>query len=58
MSAEKEAREIRLPLGVLGAARPAADRDVFGTPLTWRPLDEHAITLTVPAHSAVLFRAE
>ena len=56
MSAEKEDREIRLPLGVLGASRPGADRDVFGTPLTWRPLDARAVALTVPAHTALLFQ--
>ena len=54
MSAEAEEREIRLPLGVLGALRPAADQDVFAP--TWRPLDKHAVALTIPAHTALFFQ--
>ena len=57
-NAGAEQKEIRLPLGAIGAARPAADYDVFGAPLTWRPLDEHAIVLKIPAHTALLFQAE
>ena len=57
MSTEDSAREIRLPLGALGCSRPVSDRDVFGTPLSWRPLDEKSVSLAVPAHTALLFPA-
>ena len=58
MSTEDEPREIRLPLAALGCTRPASDKDVFGTPRSWRPRDEKSISLTVPAHTALLFAAE
>ena len=58
LSAEETDREIRLPLAVLGCTRPAGDLDVFGTPIRWHPRDDKSITLTVPAHTALLFAAE
>ena len=39
---------IRLPLGAVGAAG-LKDTDVMGEKLSWRPLDEHSVELTVPA---------
>ena len=58
MSGEQEDREIRLPLGAVGASEPEGDRDLLDRPLSWARDDRHGIRLQVPAHEAVLFRCK
>lgn len=50
MSTDTEAREIALPFAAIGAAGPAGERDVFGSPLSFREGKLH-----IPAHQALLF---
>ena len=57
MSTEAQERSFRLPLGAVGASRPEADRDVFGTALNWEPADGKAVRFAAAAHTAYLFRA-
>ncbi|MBR1781251.1 MAG: alpha-glycosidase [Oscillospiraceae bacterium] len=58
ISAEGEARTIRLPLGVLGRSAPAGETDAFGAGLRWERLNDRSIRLTVPAHQAYLFACQ
>lgn len=53
LSTEERERSVRLPLGAVGATAP--ERELFGRSLRWKPLDEHSVALTVPAHEALLF---
>ena len=56
MSTEDADREIRLPLAALGAAAPAGELDLFGTPMSWQPAaDGKSVTFTARAHTAYLF---
>ena len=56
MSTEDAEREIRLPLAALGAAAPAGEMDLFGTPMSWQPAaDGKSVTFTARAHTAYLF---
>ncbi len=50
MSAEDKAREIRLPLGSVGAVCPKGDADIFGKKLNYRKMDDVSISLVVDAH--------
>ena len=54
MSTEDADRSIRLPLGAVGAAAPAGDADLFGTPMRWSPADRHTVRFTAAAHTAFL----
>ncbi len=49
--------KIRLPLGAVGARVPE-DKDIFGNPLTYTRLDDHAVCLSVPAHQAYCMRCK
>ena len=56
MSTEDADRRVRLPLSVLGAAAPAGEKDLFGTPMSWRPApDGKGVAFTARAHTAYLF---
>ena len=55
ISKEKGSRQIRLPLGVIGAQRPGTVNDVFGRRIDWTALDRRSVLLNVPANSALLF---
>ena len=55
MSTENEAREIRLPLGSIGAASPKGEVDIFGKNLDYRKLDDVSISLVVEAHQGYCF---
>ena len=56
MSTEDADRTIRLPLSVLGAAAPAGEQDLFGTPMSWQPApDGKGVAFTARAHTAYLF---
>ena len=48
LSASGRTERVRLPLGAVGACG-LADTDVMGQELSWRPLDENHVELTVPA---------
>ena len=50
INSDSKDQTIRLPLGVIGAAG-LADTDVMGEPVSWQPLDENSVELTVPAGS-------
>ncbi len=55
ISTEDEDRNIRLPLGAVGAAKPAEEMDLFGRELVMELCDDHAITMQVKAHQSYLF---
>lgn len=50
MSAEDKAREIRLPLGSVGAVCPKGNVDLFGKKLNYKVMDDISISLIVEAH--------
>ena len=56
LSTEDKDVTIRLPLGAVGASRP--DREIFGRELEFRPLEDHAVELTVKAHQAYFMECE
>lgn len=56
ISTEAEDREIRLPLGAIGAAVP--ESEVFGKEPRYSQLDENSIMLRVKAHESLLFRCK
>jgi alpha-glucosidase len=58
ISTEEEDVTIRLPLGAVGAAKPAESNDVFGTPLVMDAADEHSVKMLVKAHQSYFFRCD
>ena len=58
ISVEDEDKDVRLPLGAVGAARPMVDSDLFGRALVFHPCDDRSVMLHVPAHQSYLFRCE
>ncbi len=57
INSAEEDQAIRLPLGAIGAAG-LHDTDVMGEPISWRPLDENSVELTVPAGSNYFIQCE
>lgn len=58
ISTEEEDREIRLPLGAVGAAIPHEGCDLFGRPLILTPYDQHSVMMHVKAHESYFFRCD
>ena len=59
ISTSGAAETVRIPFGAVGAAGPRGDRDVFGTPLSWRPAaDGVSAELTVEAGQSYLIECE
>ncbi len=58
MSINDEDVVIRLPLGAVGAEKPAGNVDVFGRTLQYQKIDENGISLTVKAHQAYLMECQ
>ena len=58
ISTEDEDKFIRLPLGAVGAVRPAGECDLFGLPLSIRECDKHSVSMKVKAHNSYFFRCE
>lgn len=52
ISASDKDEKIRLPLGIIGAACPKENKDVFEKELNYQPLDENSVELTVKAHQS------
>lgn len=50
MSTDNETREIRLPLGSVGASYPKRNVDMFGKKLDYQIIDSKSIALVVEAH--------
>lgn len=55
ISTDPEDQTIRLPLGAIGAQKPAECLDVFGRKLEFKNCDENSIALKVNAHQSYLF---
>jgi alpha-glucosidase len=58
ISTEDEDKSIRLPLGAVGAVKPAGEYDLFGLPLSIRECDKHSVSMKVKAHNSYFFRCE
>lgn len=58
ISTEEVDREIRLPLGAVGAAVPQEGCDLFGRPLILTPCDQHSVMMHVKAHESYFFRCD
>jgi len=58
ISTEEDDREIRLPLGAVGASAPQENRDIFNRQLKITHCDAHAVTMQVKAHESYFFRCD
>lgn len=58
ISTESEDRTIRLPLGAVGAAKPAEKTDLFGRDLVFTDCDAYSVSMLVKAHQSYLFRCD
>lgn len=58
ISTNDEAKNIRLPLGVVGAKQPKETEDVFGRMLDFKSQDTNSIELRVEPHQAYFFECE
>ena len=58
ISTEDEDRDIRLPLGAVGASITDEKNDIFGSPLLLSNFDPHSVTMSVKAHKSYFFRCD
>ena len=58
ISTEDEDRDIRLPLGAVGASITDEKNDIFGSPLLLSNFDPHSVTMSVKAHKSNFFRCD
>lgn len=56
ISTDTADQSIRLPLGSVGATKPAENTDIFGRTLVFQDCDEHSVKLCVKAHQSYFFR--
>ena len=58
ISTEDEDRCIRLPLGAVGAVRPAEATDMFERSLAFKDCDTRSVEMQVKAHQSYFFRCD
>lgn len=58
ISTDDNDKSIRLPLGAVGAVKPAEGYDIFGYPLVFSECDDHCVRMEVKAHHSYLFRCD